>query len=119
MTLGDIIKNYRTENRYSMDEFAKKAGYSKAYISVLERNHNPSTGKPVVPTLENIIKIANAMGKDPNDVMLLLDADQKVKLPTAYDEEQLDAEIIERLTSLTEEELAKVDAFVQGLLASR
>lgn len=119
MTLGDIIKDYRTANRYSMEEFAKKAGYSKAYISILERNHNPSTGKPVVPTLENVIKIAGAMGKDPNEVMALLDTDQKVKLPADNSEELLDEELIERLLSLTPEELAKVDAFVQGILASR
>lgn len=31
----------------------------------------------------------------------------------------LDADLIQRLTSLTPEEQQKVDAFVQGLLASR
>ena len=42
MTLGEIIKQYRDENKMSMDAFAKKAGLSKAYISILERNYNPS-----------------------------------------------------------------------------
>lgn len=43
----------------------------------------------------------------------------KKELPTVSDEEHLDQEIIGRLVQLTPEELEKVDAFVQGLLAAR
>lgn len=32
MTLGDIIYNYRTEHKMSMDAFADRSGMSKAYI---------------------------------------------------------------------------------------
>ncbi len=39
-------------------------------------------------------------------------------LPTVSDEERLDQELITRLCQLTPEELEKVDAFVQGILAS-
>ena len=41
MTLGDVIKNYRTNYNMSMDMFAKKSGISKAYISLLEKNKHP------------------------------------------------------------------------------
>lgn len=41
------------------------------------------------------------------------------KKPAPISESELDAELIERLCNLTPEEKAKVDAFVQGLLASR
>lgn len=44
------------------------------------------------------------------------------KLPASdgeLEEEALDRELIARLCSLSAEELARVDAFVQGLLASR
>ena len=41
MILGELIKTYRTEHHMSMDDFAKKCGLSKAYISILERNINP------------------------------------------------------------------------------
>ena len=45
---------------------------------------------------------------------------EKEKKPSADNsEELLNNEIIERLISLTPAELEKVDAFVQGLLASR
>ena len=39
--------------------------------------------------------------------------------PVHSDERALDEDLISRLTSLTPEELQKVDAFVQGLLANR
>ncbi len=44
---------------------------------------------------------------------------QKETFPVVSDEERLDKELISRLCRLTPEEREKVDAFVQGLLASR
>ena len=119
MTLGEIIKRYRDEHKMSMDTFAKKAGLSKAYISILERNYNPSSKRAPAPTLEAIAAISSAIGEDFNSVIARLDREQKIKLPTILDEELLDDELIHRLCQLTPDELEKVDAFVQGLLASR
>ena len=34
MTLGEYIKGYRKSNDMTMDDFAKKSGLSKGYISV-------------------------------------------------------------------------------------
>lgn len=119
MTLGEIIKQYRDENKMSMDAFAKKAGLSKAYISILERNYNPSSKRPPEPTLDAIAAISVAVGMDFNDVIMRLDKKQKVKLPAIPNEEHLNNEIIDRLCKLTPDEMEKVDAFVQGLLASR
>lgn len=41
------------------------------------------------------------------------------KAPSPTDERALDDELLSKLTSLTPEEMQKVDAFVQGLLANR
>ena len=119
MTLGELIKQYRTSERLSMEEFAKKAGLSKQYISILERNYNPSSKRPPVPTIETIISVSTAMDRDFDEIFSLLDKSQKIKLPAVADEEQLNRELIDRLCSLTPEELQKVDSFVQGLLAAR
>jgi len=78
--LGELIKEYRTENGMSMDQFAQRSGLSKAYVSVLERNYNPVNGKPVVPSLETIKAVSLAIGKDFNDVIALLDGNQPVQL---------------------------------------
>lgn len=79
MTLGQIIKKYRNENKLSMDDFAYKSGLSKGYISMLERNKNPKTGKEIVPSLETIKSVSTAIGKDFNEVFNLLD-DQDISL---------------------------------------
>ena len=78
MILGDLIKKYRSETGTSMEQFAKKSGISKAYVSILERNYNPVNGKPVVPSLETIKAVSNAIGVDFNDVIAMLDSNQPV-----------------------------------------
>ena len=62
MILGELIKTYRTEHHMSMDDFAKKCGLSKAYISILERNINPVNGKSPIPSLETIKSVSQAVG---------------------------------------------------------
>lgn len=80
MTLGEIIKNYRSEHNWSMDDFARFSGLSKAYISILERDFNPSTKKPAVPSLETIKSVAQAMCVDFNDLIARLDGNQEISL---------------------------------------
>lgn len=80
MILGDLIKEYRREHGCSMDQFAKMTGLSKAYISILERNVNPVNNKPVIPSLETIKAVAQAINMDFNDVIAVLDGNQPVSL---------------------------------------
>ena len=80
MTLGDIIKKYREDNKISMSDFAQSAKLSKAYISILERNYNPTTQKPAIPSLATIKLVASAMKVDFNELLAMLDPDQKIEL---------------------------------------
>ncbi|MGI5892347.1 MAG: LexA family protein [Bacillota bacterium] len=80
MILGDIIKQYRKDNNLSMDDFSKKSGLSKAYISMLEKNINTVNNKPIIPSLETIKAVSMAVGMDFNDVIAMLDGNQKVSL---------------------------------------
>ena len=80
MILGDLIKDYRREHSCSMEQFAKLSGLSKAYISILERNVNPVNGKPVIPSLETIKSVSQAVGMDFNEVIAMLDGSQPVSL---------------------------------------
>lgn len=66
MTLGDYISNYRKTHELSMADFAKLSGISKAYVSILEKNKQPATGKPVEPTVQTIRMVAEATGVDFN-----------------------------------------------------
>ena len=73
MHLGTLIARFREEERMSMDEFASRSGLSKAYISMLERNVNSRSGKPIVPSLETIKAVSGAIGVDFNAVISIID----------------------------------------------
>lgn len=83
MTLGEYIKAYRKNNDMTMDDFAKKSGLSKGYISMLEKNRHPQNGKPITPTLETCKKAASAMGLSVNDLLGKLDPDTPIDIAEA------------------------------------
>lgn len=62
MTIGEIIRDYRQEHKLSQRQFADKAGITNGYISMLENNKNPSTNKPIIPSIDKLAKIAKGMG---------------------------------------------------------
>lgn len=62
MTLGDLVKNYRTAHGLSQRQFALQCGLSNGYISLLEKEVNPNTEKPITPTIPNLCKLADGMG---------------------------------------------------------
>lgn len=87
MTLGEIIKTYRSQNDLTMDDFAKLSGISKGYISMLEKNRNPSTEKPIAPTMQIIKKVAAAMKEDINVLVSMLDDDYAISMVDDFEKE--------------------------------
>lgn len=79
MTLGNIIKDYRKKHALSMDAFSEKSGISKAYISLLEKNKHPKTGKPIAPSIQSIKQAADAMNMDFNVLFGMIDGDVSLK----------------------------------------
>lgn len=61
MKLGDLIREYRDSHDLSQRQFASRCDLSNGYISILERGINPSTGKPVTPTIPQLKKLADGM----------------------------------------------------------
>lgn len=61
MTLGEMIKQYCDDHAMSMQDFANRSGLSKAYVGMLIKGINPSTGKPVLPTIRTYQQAADAM----------------------------------------------------------
>ncbi len=78
MTLGDIIKDYRKKHDLSMDAFSEKSGISKAYISLLEKNKHPKTGKNIAPSIQCIKQAADGMNMDFNVLFGLIDGNVTV-----------------------------------------
>lgn len=76
MSLGDIIKTYRLNHgKMSMDLFSEKSGISKAYISLLEKNKHPKTGKPIAPSIQVIKQAADAMNMDFDALFSMLEGE--------------------------------------------
>lgn len=72
MTLGDIIRKYRMEHgRMSQRDFAKLCGgaITCGYISMLENNYNPRTGKPISPSIATYEAVAKVVGIELNDLL--------------------------------------------------
>lgn len=76
MTLSEIIKEYRTINKMTMQELADRCGLSKGYISMLENNFKP-TGrkKDIVPSIQAIKKLSNGTGLDFDLLLSSIDGD--------------------------------------------
>lgn len=79
MTLGDIIKEYRVTHKLSMDAFSDKSGISKAYISLLEKNKHPKTGKAIAPSIQCIKQAADGMNMDFNTLFSMIDGNVNLK----------------------------------------
>ncbi len=61
MTIGEIIKEYRQKYSVTMDDFAQMSGLSKGYISMLEKNENPRTKLPIMPTTKTLQAVSAAL----------------------------------------------------------
>lgn len=80
MYIGEIIKNYRTENKLSQRAFAKKTSLSPSYINTLEKIYNPKTGKPYSVTTDVALELANAMYISIEDLLLRINENQEFSI---------------------------------------
>ena len=80
MKLSELIIDYRKRMSISQREFSRRCGLSNTYISFIENEKNPKTGKPMVPTLEIYRKIAEGMDTTVHHLFELLDDDAPVDL---------------------------------------
>jgi len=80
MKLSTVVIDYRKRLQISQREFARRCGLSNSYISFIENEYNPRTGKPIVPTLEQYQKIAAGMDMTVHQLFELLDEDSPVDL---------------------------------------
>ena len=78
MLLGEIIKKYRDEHQMSLQDFANLIGTSRSYIHMLEKNVNPSTKKPISPSIETLKSLANAMNMDLDILLKQLNSEQDI-----------------------------------------
>lgn len=82
MELSKILRDYRQEHGLTLQVFADRAGLTKQYISMLENNKNSKNGKPIIPSLETLRKLASAMYMNIDALVATLDGEQDVSLQT-------------------------------------
>ena len=83
MLIKEYVYNYRKSRKLSMQAFGDMCGLSKAYISILEKGINPTTGKAFVPTIDTLKKIAEVTGTDLDSLLKMLDDSQTVIVNTS------------------------------------
>lgn len=80
MSLGDLIYTYRKNHGMSMQEFADKSGLSKGYISMIEKGKHPQSNRSLVPSIETMDKLANAMHMSIDELLANVDGSQLISL---------------------------------------
>ena len=63
-----------------MDAFSIKSGISKAYISLLEKNRHPKTGKPITTSDQCIKQVSDAIGVDFDILFSKIDGNVSLKI---------------------------------------
>lgn len=89
MILGDLIKEFRANNKLSLRDFAQRCGLSHTYISALEKNIDPRTGKPIAPTLDTIKYISKGMNISIEEILKILDDEQEFVVNQDISENEL------------------------------
>ena len=73
MKLSEIIKKYRESHDLSQRQFGAQCGLSTGYISLIEKEINPQTGKPMVPSLPVMNKLSIGMGLTLDELLAMCD----------------------------------------------
>lgn len=107
--LKDNLRQARKAAGFTQRQLAVAIGVTDSTIAGYE------TGKRQ-PDPMKISALAAVLGVS-GDYLLGINIPENEKEPTLSS--GLDADLLKRLTDLTPEEVARVDAFVQGILASR
>lgn len=105
MSLGDRIKQLRTEKKWGQKELAHKIGSDARQISRYEKGH-------VTPSIEAIVKIASAL-EATTDYLLTGKAPRSI--PKTEDFELLKR--IQNITSLTDKDRESLFHIIDALLA--
>lgn len=111
--LGKIIKEYRDDNKLSMDDFANKTGLSKPYIAMLEKNFNPKSQKEIIPTVETIAKCAKAMDIEFNDLFNVLNPNSSIITNFVIDSRI--ATVIEMMQNMTIKDRSKTLEVIKAM----
>jgi len=122
MTLSEFIINYRKDHGISQRRLADQCDLSAGYISLIEKEINPQTGKKMVPTLPVLDKLSRGMGMSLDDLLsscddMPLSLSDKTALVNEDGLDVLDAEILAIVTNLSPRKKQEALGFLRYLEA--
>lgn len=122
MTLAEFIVNYRKEHGISQRRLADQCDLSTGYISLIEKEINPQTGKKMVPTLAVFDKLAKGMGMTIDDLFAAVDdmpvsLSDKTALVNEDGLDEPDAELLAILSNLSPEKKKEALGYLRYLEA--
>lgn len=105
MSFGNRIRELRQAKNMTLRDLAKKVKVTFTYLSKIE-NQNLSFGE--FPSDELILKLAHALGGDPDELLLLAE-----KIPDAIRKRVLQRpDVFRKMASLDDSSLDKVLEFI-------
>ena len=105
MSFGNRIRELRQAKNMTLRDLAKKVKVTFTYLSKIE-NQNLSCGE--FPSDELILKLAHALGGDPDELLLLAE-----KIPDAIRKRVLQRpDVFRKMASLDDSSLDKVLEFI-------
>lgn len=122
MTLGELIAHYRKEHELSQRQMGVQCGLSTGYISLIEKEINPQTGKPMVPTLTVLNKIAKGMGLTIDELISTCDdmpvdmSEKTAPISESGLEEEIDIELAKLIIQLSPEKKQEAVNYLRYLL---
>ena len=117
MTIGEYVKRYRKSQGLSMQAFGDKCNLSRAYISILEKGINPTTGKAFAPTIETLSKIAEVTGVTIDTLLPMLDGNQLVTVNSSLSLTQQEETHIKKYRQLDADGKEEIDDIIDVKLA--
>lgn len=121
MTLGEVISEYRTSHKLSMDGFAAISGLSKAYISMLEKNRTQRGDAPV-PSIDTYNKVAQAIGVATDELIRMVDdnisLDSARSVGSTVEISDLNSEFISLFHRLDEQDQQRILGRMEEMLES-
>ena len=106
--IGDKLEELLRIKKIKAGTLASLTGIPKSTIYSIIKRNNKNVDFSVMEKISDVLDVP---------VEYFYDRPENEKKPAP--ESGLDADLLRRLMSLNPDELSKVDAFVQGLLASR
>lgn len=116
MKISEIVKKYRDEYHLSQRQFADRCDISCAMVSMIEKEKNPHTNRPINISYDMFRHLASGMNMNIDELLRQADSSY-ISLPDeapVASAPDITLDIIKRVKNLTTEELLELRGYISG-----